>query len=108
MRAIMLFFASIVLLFFCALILMWMPLPKPFPPALSKGRNLMSAIIVGCLGMADVIALTVYVVLLSLRPGRMLDPVLLPAGFTSQNYMLFGRRYTGLYRGRSFEVQYLL
>ena len=95
MKIVMLLFASIILLFFCALILMWMPMPKPFPPPLSKGRNLMAAITVGVLGMADVIALAIYVISLPLQAGRALDPILTPAGFGAQRYIVFGRRYKG-------------
>jgi hypothetical protein len=107
MRIVVILFASIILLFLCALALMWIPLPQSFPPPLSKGRNLMAAIIVGILGLGDLIALTIYVVFSPLQAGRVLDPVLGPAGFTSQGYMIFGRRYTGRYRDKTFDVHYL-
>jgi hypothetical protein len=106
MRIIPLLFLPIVLVFICALILLWLPLPKPFPPALSQGRNLFAAISVGILGVGYMIGLTVYLVALPIQAARELDPVFVPAGFASRSYMLFGRKYAGTYRERAFDVFY--
>lgn len=96
-----------ILLFLCALIIIWLPLPQPFPPALSGGRNLMSAIVTGVLGAGYIVGLAVYVVATFLRAGRVLDPVLASAGMVSKSYLVFGRQYQGVLEGREVEVYFV-
>jgi len=96
-----------VLLFLCALTIMRLPLPQPFPPALSGGRNLMSAIVTGVLGAGYIVGLAAYVVSAFLRAGRVLDPVLTSMGMISESYLLFGRQYRGELEGRKVEVYFV-
>ena len=93
-----------VLLFLCALTMIRLPLPQPFPPALSRGRNLMAAIVTGVLGLGYILGLALYVVSGFLRAGRVLDPVLISMGLSSQNYLLFGRQYHGEIEGRKVDI----
>ena len=92
------------LLFGCALLMIWMPLPQPFSPALSGTRNRMAAIVIGLLGVAYVAGLGIYAVLHFLRAGRVLDPTLTAKGLTARGYALFGRRYRGEIEGREVEA----
>ena len=96
-----------VLLFGCALWMLWMPLPRPFPPALSGGRNRMAAVVTGVLGMGYVAGLGVYATSHFVRAGRVLDPSLTTAGLTPQGYLLLGRRYRGEIGGREIEVTFM-
>ncbi|HEY88274.1 MAG TPA: hypothetical protein G4N98_00885 [Thermoflexia bacterium] len=96
-----------ILLFLCALMIIWLPLPQPFPPALSRGRNLMSAIVTGILGAGYIVGLALYVVATFLRAGRVLDPVLASAGMVSKSYLVFGRQYQGVLEGREVEVYFV-
>ena len=50
-RILLLILVPPVLLFGFALILMWLPLPQPFPAPLSHGRNLVVAVATGILGI---------------------------------------------------------
>ena len=83
------------LLFACALILMWLPLPRPFPPALSSARNRMAAALVGLLGIGYLAGLGVYVLAAFGQAGRALDPFFEAEGWTAQRYALWGRQYRG-------------
>ncbi len=96
-----------ILLFLCALMIIWLPLPQPFPPALSRGRNLMSAIVTGILGAGYIVGLALYVVATFLRAGRVFDPVLAPAGMVSKSYLVFGRQYQGVLEGREVEIYFV-
>jgi len=96
-----------VLLFLCALLVMGAPLPHPFPPPLSEGRDSMAAILTGILGAGYLIGLAVYVIASFLRAGRALDPVLTSAGLVPEGYLAFGRRYRGVIQGREVEVTFL-
>jgi hypothetical protein len=93
-----------VLLLACALIVLWVPLPGPFPPPFSDGRNLLVAIVTGILGIGTIVGLAVYVVSSFLRAGRGLDPTLEAMGLVSERYLAFGRRYRGAVDGRDVEV----
>lgn len=95
------------LLFLCALVTIWMPLPDPFPPALSGERNRAAAIVIGVLGMGYVIGLAVYTVSSFLGAGRALDPVLTSLGLTAESYLVFGRRYRGTIEGREVAVRFV-
>ena len=107
MRILLLLLIPPILLFLCALITMWLPLPEPFPPALSGGRNLISAVVTGILGIGYLLGLAVYVVFAFLRAGRVLDPLLASMGMASKNYLLFGRQYHGALEGREAEVSFM-
>lgn len=96
-----------ILLFLCALAMLWLPLPPPFPPALSSERTLLAAIVTGVLGAGCVAGLGIYAVSAFLRAGRVLDSVLTPMGMTSERYLLFGRQYRGEVQGRQVEIQFL-
>jgi len=107
LRILWLLLALPILLFLCALIGMWLPLPQPFPPALSSGRNLTSAIVTGILGAGYIMGLAVYVVASFLRAGRILDPVLASREMASKSYRGFGRQYHGVLEGREVAVYFL-
>jgi len=107
LRIIALIFIPIVLLFCCALIMLWAPLPGPFPEPLSKGRNLTAAILTGLLGMGYIVGLTVYVVTSALRTGHVLDGWAAAHDLTAQNYMIFGRRYRGALDGRAVTIEFV-
>jgi hypothetical protein len=67
----------------------------------------MAAIATGILGAGYLMGLTVYVIASLLRAGRVLDPVFKPAGWVSESYLAFGRRYRGVIHGREVEVTFL-
>ena len=107
LRVLLLVLVPPILLFLCALVTLWMPLPQPFPPPLSGGRNRMAAVMTGILGIGYVAGLAAYVIASVLRAGRILDPVLASAGLVSESYRVFGRQYTGVIRGREVAVRFL-
>lgn len=107
MRILLWFLIVPVLLLACALAMIWMPLPRPLPPAGSHERNLPAAIITGVLGIAAVVGLVVMAVSSVVQASRVLDPVLLSAGLSSRGYMLFGQQYHGSVRGRQVDVYYV-
>jgi len=106
MRIIWMILVPAVLLFCFALIVIWVPLPRPFPPALSQARNLWAAIITGVLGIGYLGGITIYLISGLLRAGRVLDPVCLPHGLIASNYGLIGRQYDGQIDGRQVQVRY--
>jgi hypothetical protein len=106
MRILVLAFVPILLIFACAMVILWVPLPAPAPAPLSKARNLAAAITVGVVGMAYMIGLTVYLIAAFVDAGKALDPALTPLGLTPERYMLAGRRYRGTIEGRHVEVRY--
>ncbi len=107
MRILLLIFLLPILLLACALITLWIPLPHPFPEALSSERNLISAIATGILGLSYLVGLTIYVISFFLQAGRILDPILAPSGLISESYMGFGRQYRGAIEGRQVEINFL-
>jgi hypothetical protein len=82
------------------------PLPHPFPEAKSLERNRVAAITTGILGVAYLVALTVYAVSWFLQAGQALDATLVPLGLTSTSYMGFGRQYHGEIADRQVDVTY--
>jgi hypothetical protein len=104
LRVLLLIVVPAVLLLACALIVLWIPLPGPCPPAFSDGRNLLAAIVTGVLGIGSLVGLAVTVVSSFLRAGRGLDPALETVGLVSERYLAFGRRYRGVVDGRDVEV----
>jgi hypothetical protein len=106
MRIVWMIFVPVVLLFCFALIVIWVPLPHPFPPALSQTRNLWAAIMTGILGIGYLGGLTVYLISGLLRAGQVLDPVCLPYGLIASNYGLIGRQYDGQIEGRQVQIRY--
>ncbi len=107
LRAALVFLVLPVLLFACALLMIWVPLPLPFPPAMSGRRNLMAAVVTGLLGLGYVVGIGAYATAQFLRAGRVLDPVLVTAGLDAQGYALVGRRYRGEIGGRGVEVTFM-
>ncbi len=67
----------------------------------------MSAIVTGVLGAGYIVGLSLYVVSTFLRAGRVLDPVLAPAGMVSKSYLVFGRQYQGVLAGREVEIYFV-
>jgi hypothetical protein len=107
LRILLLILVLPALLFVCALLLTWTPLPYPFPPPFSGARDRMAAIATGILGAGYLIGLTVYVMASFVRAGRALDPVLTSAGLVPEGYLAFGRRYRGVIQGREVQVTFL-
>ena len=107
MRILLWLFLLPVLLLLCALTTMMLPLPQPFPPALSRGRNLVAAIATGLLGASYFVSLAAYVTWSFVRAGRALEPVLAPMGLTARGYMLFGRQYRGVVAGRRVRIHFV-
>lgn len=83
------------------------PLPRLWPAPFSRERNLPAAVVVGLLGAGYLVGLTVYGVASFRRAGRLLDPALMPLGFAAQDYMLWGRQYSGTMQGRAVSVDFL-
>jgi len=96
-----------VLLLLCGLVLIWVPLPPPFPPAATGARNQMAAVATGILGLTYLVGLTVYLVSLAQGAARTLDTLLLPAGLSSKRHLVVGRRYRGMIQGRGVGVTFL-
>lgn len=107
MRWMLILLVPLVLIFLCAIAMLAIPLPRPLPEPFSRGRNLVAAIGTGGLGLLYVGGLAVYLVTGVLGSGRSLDPAFAAAGFTSQSYMLTGREYRGMVRGRPAVVRYI-
>lgn len=106
MRTLLLILVPPVLLFGFALVMIWLPLPQPFPSSMSKGRNLMAAVTTGILGTGYLIGLAAYLISSFRQAGRVLDPVFTPRGLTSQSYLGLGRQYQGLIQGRQVDVHF--
>ena len=99
MRLILLLVLPVLLLFGLALVLMWAPLPRSFPPASSSARNLMAAVTVGVLGMVYLAGVVVVVVHRIFRAGRSLDEVLAAHGLAPAKGLLLGWVYEGSLQG---------
>ncbi len=95
MRLILTMFLMFLVLFAAALMLIFLPLPRPFPPAMSSERNLLSAIIVGVLGMIFLVWYTIGAVGGITKARNTLDPIFCELGFTKSIYLLVGRSYLG-------------
>ena len=95
MRVVLLILVPAILLLAVALLSLWLPLPGPFPAPLSRGRNLMAAVVTGVLGVGYVVGLAVYVISSVRQAGRALDPALTARGLASSSYLGAGRRYHG-------------
>jgi hypothetical protein len=106
-RILLLILVPVVLLLACALVVLWTPLARPFPPPFSDGRNQLAALITGILGIGTIVGVAVYLVSSVLRAGRGLDPTLEAMGLVSERYLAFGRRYRGAVDGRNVEVTVL-
>lgn len=107
MKMILLILIAAILLFGLALLLLWLPLPPPFPAALSQGRNLMAAVVTGVLGFGYLVGLAFYLFSSFRQASRILDPALASRGLAAQNHMGFGRQYHGFVDGRQVEVIYM-
>jgi hypothetical protein len=104
LRILLLVLVPLILIFACALLMIWLPLPRPFPPALSGARNKVAAIVTGVLSLSYVIGLTVVLVTAFTRGGRVLDPVFVAAGLAPSSHLLFGRQYHGTIEAHPVDV----
>ncbi len=103
MRVLLLLLTLPVLLFTCALTMLWVPLPA----SLDGARDQVAAIVTGLVGAGTLVGVAVYVIASLQRASRSLDPVLTPMGLAAKPYALFGRQYRGLLQGRQVQVHYL-
>ena len=106
MRVVLLILVPCVLLAGFALLMMWLPLPAPFPEQLSDGRTLVAALMTGILGLGYLAGLTAYLVLAFRRAGRVLDGVFANADLAPMPHRFFGRRYEGVVRERPVRADY--
>ncbi len=97
---------SPILLFGLALLLIFIPLPEPFPISGSNSRNLLVAIMTGILGLAWLIALIIYLIKNILRAGRVFETLFTSRGLSGSNFLGLGRQYQGRLDGRQVEVQF--
>ena len=107
MRLLLYIFLLPLLLFGCALLLLATPLPPGLPPPFSDARNLPAALMVGCLGVLLILGLFGLTINRVSRSARLMNDMLLPLGFTSHNYMFFGRQYNGMWQGRSVQIRFV-
>lgn len=107
MRTLLIIIVPPLLIFACALLLIWLPLPRPLPPALSGGRNLAAAVMAGLLGLAYLAGLALYLISTFRQAGQALDSPFLARGLTAENYLGVGRAYRGSVEGRAVEANYL-
>ncbi len=106
MRLILTMFLMFFVLFAAALMLIFLPLPRPFPPAMSSERNLLSAIIVGVLGMILLLWFAFGLLADVRRSREILDPAFDELGFDKTSYLLTGRKYFGAVEGFRVEAAY--
>jgi len=106
MRLILNIFMMLILLFTAALLLIFLPLPKPFPPAMSSQRNLLSAIAIGVLGMIFLIWFTFGLLEDVRRRRNLLDPAFDELGFEKSSFLLTGRKYFGTVKDNIVEATY--
>jgi len=107
MRTLLIIIVPPLLIFVCALLIVWLPLPQPFPPALSGGRNQVAAVVAGLLGLAYLVGLALYLIASFRQAGQALDSPFLARGLTAENYLGVGRSYRGSVEGRAVEANYL-
>ena len=93
-----LFFVPI-LLFAVALFIILVPLPRPFPPAASKGRNLAAALITLFNGMFFIGSICLYSFWRIVRASHGMDPVFRKHGFYLGKAFLFARTLQGEHKG---------
>lgn len=105
-RIVLLILIPPVLLFAFALLMMWLPLPQPFPSSFSGGRDLVVAIMTGILGIGYMIGLGTYLMSSFSQAGRQLDPLFRSRGLIPRNYLVFRRQYQGIINGRQVEVRF--
>lgn len=104
---ILLMLAPPILILLIALLMLYIPLPAPFPPAGSHARNLPAAITTGILGLAWVAILIIFVINSFLSAGHVLDSAFSSLGFKGSNYLIIGRQYQGSKESRKITAQYL-
>ena len=90
-----------VLIFGIALFLLWLPLP----PALSRNRNLIAAVVTGLLGMGYLIAVLVGVISVVRHADPRLDEVCAAYGWSARGYTLGGRQCDGELQGRAVTLR---
>jgi len=90
-----------VILFACILVGLTLPLPEPFPPALSQGRNVAVAIMTCFVGLVYVVGVGVYLIYWLTHPGVSFDRAFSTAGLDAVRHGAFASRYSGTMQGRS-------
>jgi hypothetical protein len=107
MRLILLLILGPIVILACALAVIWLPLPGAFPPALSKARNQMAALLAGGLALIYLVALFYGAIKTALQPARLADEAFRPLGIAGQNYLLLGRQYNGDWQGRQLQISFV-
>ena len=87
MRLLLMILLPGLLLLGVALVLIWLPLPAPFPAALSGGRNLLAAVISGGLGLAYLVGLAFFVASSVRRAGHALEALMLARGLKADSHL---------------------
>jgi len=95
------------LIFVCALFALWLPLPRPFPPALSQSRNQIAALAAGILFFGNLLLLAGGMVSSRLQRNSGVDRAMLAMGLQGRPYMLFGRRYRGEIQGKAIDISFV-
>ncbi len=106
MRIILMIVVPALLIFAVALIVLWVPLPRPLPPPASGARNLMAAATTGILGVGYLAGVLVYVFSSLAGASRALDAAFASRGLVAQGTVLTGRRYEGQVSGRQVEIRF--
>jgi hypothetical protein len=106
MRIVVLIGVAAVLLLAVALLAMWLPLPRPFPPAESGERTTLAAVTTGVLGFAYLVGLGAYLIAWLRGPGQALDAALSSRGLATRSAWGLGRRYTGQVGARQVQVAF--
>ncbi len=104
MRTMVLMLLMFAFLAAIALGLTFIPLPKPFPEAMSSGRNSFAAFVTGTLGMILLIWFSIGFFCDVFRARNLLDPFLDHEGFKKEAFFLAGRRYYGTIDNLPIEV----
>jgi len=89
-----------------ALLLLRMPLPQPFPPALSAARNSMAAIVTGVCGFVYLIGITGYVVSSFFKTSAMPGGLYETYGLTEQTHTLWGQQCRGYIQERAVTLDF--
>lgn len=107
MRIIPMIVIPVILLFGVALLIMWLPLPRPLPPALGSARTAIAAATTGVLGLVYLVGIGIYLVATVRQASQVLDPILLSRGMSVQADVGVGRVYRGQVDGRTVEVAFV-
>lgn len=106
MRLLLMILLPGLLLLGSALVLIWLPLPAPFPAALSGGRNLLAAVVSGGLGLTYLAGLAFFLASSVRRSSRTLDALMRARGLKADGQIGVGREYRGTAGGRPVVVRF--